>query len=144
MLPRGPTQRRAPDATGELKYLGELESTVMEIAWDRGRVTVRAMLGALREQRHIAYTTVSTVMGRLAEKGVLARERVGQTDYYRPVYTREQFRATISAAIVDGLVADFGEVALAQFIDALERAAPGRLSRLQALLGERKRRDDGA
>lgn len=137
-------QRQAPDATGEHKYLGELEGAIMEIAWARERVSVREVVAALRPQRDLAYTTAMTVMGRLAEKGVFTRERVGRTDVYRPVYTREQFRATISAAIVGDLVSDFGEVALAQFADALERSDPARRERLRQMLGEREPASDGA
>jgi len=137
-------QRQAPDAAGEHKYMGELEGAIMEIAWARERVSVREVVAALRPHRDLAYTTAMTVMGRLAEKGVFARERVGRTDFYRPVYTREQFRATISAAIVDDLVTDFGDVALAQFVDALERSDPARRARLRRALGDGGRVDDGA
>jgi predicted transcriptional regulator len=137
-------QRRTTDVTGEQKYLGALQSLIMEIAWKRGRVTVREVLADLQGSRAIAYTTVMTVMARLAEQGVLTRERVGRADFYRPACTREQFRVAISGAIVHDLVTDFGEVALAQFVDALEEADPARLARLQALLEQKTQAPNGA
>jgi predicted transcriptional regulator len=114
----------------------------MEILWTRGRASVRDVLAALSAQREIAYTTVMTVMTRLWEQGILAREREGKTYLYRPAQTREQFRAVVSGAIVDDLVADFGDVALAHFVAALERADPARLARLRALAGEGAPADD--
>lgn len=143
MVRRGRRDQHDSDVRGEQKYLGELQARIMEIAWDRGRVTVRDVLGALDSQRDLAYTTVMTVMARLADEGVLARERDGKTYIYRPVHTREEFRAGISGSIVNDLVADFGEVALAQFVDALEHADPASLERLRVFFGERGQRDDG-
>ena len=54
-----------------------------------------------------AYTTYMTILGRLHAKGLLDRRREGKTDYYRPVYTREEYadlRAQAEvAALVDAL-----------------------------------------
>ena len=141
---RGRRGRPDGDIQGEHKYLGELQARIMEIAWTRGRVTVREVLDALSDERDLAYTTVMTVMTRLWENGTLAREQAGKTYVYRPSYTRDEFRATISGTIVRDLVADFGDVALAQFADALERVDPARLARLRALVIETEQADDGA
>jgi len=129
-------QPRTAGSSGEHRYLGELQGIIMEIAWARERVSVRDMHEAVRSTREIAYTTVMTVMARLAAQGVLARERVGRTDYYRPARTREQFRADITGDIVNSLVADFGDLALAEFVDVLARIDPARLARLRPLLDE--------
>ena len=139
MVRRGRRDRRDLAIHGEEKYLGELQAQVMEIAWTRAPVSVRQVLDGLGRGRDIAYTTVMTVMARLADEGVLVRERLGKIYMYRPAYTREEFRARISGTIVDDLVADFGDLALSQFVDALERADPERLQRLRAFVGERER-----
>ena len=60
--------------------------------------------------RGTAYTTVMTVMARLADQGVLVRELAGKTFVYRAACSRAEFRAGISGAIVTDLVADFGDV----------------------------------
>ena len=44
-----------------------------------------------RGSRKRAYTTYMTIMARLTGKGLLERRRSGKTDFYRPVYSREQF-----------------------------------------------------
>src|SRR5579875_1376567 len=134
MIQRGRAGRHGVDAHGEQKYLGELQARIMEIVWSSGPVTVRDVLEDLAAERDLAYTTVMTVMTRLWEGGTLLRERVGKTYVYRAAGSREEFRASISGAIVQDLVADFGEMALAQFADALERADPARLARLRTMM----------
>lgn len=119
---------------GAEKLLGELELNVMHIAWEHKVVTVRDVLNALAEIRPLAYTTVMTVMSRLADKGVLAADKQGKTYYYRAVYTREEFEAQAVGRVVQSLITDFGgEVAISQFIQKLSDTDPGQLARLAEL-----------
>lgn len=141
---RGRGAKQGADAQGEHKYLGELQAQIMEIVWDSDLVTVREVVDALAPRRDLAYTTVMTVMTRLWEQGTLVRERVGKTYAYRAAHTREGFRAAISGAVVRDLVADFGDVALAQFAQALEQADPTRLARLRAFLSQQEQKDADA
>jgi len=54
--------------------LGDLEAQVMRRIWARGEpATVRDIVGDLRRERPIAYTTVMTVMDNLRKKGWLRR-----------------------------------------------------------------------
>ena len=62
------------------KLLGPLEADVVRAAWAIGEpVSVRQLLDRLNERRSppLAYTTVMTVMNRLAEKGILRRAMTG-------------------------------------------------------------------
>lgn len=76
-----------------------------------------------------AYTTVMTVMSRLADKGVLERAREGKGYRYRAVVDDE------AGVAVREVVRDFGEAAVAQFVDQA-RADPKLLRRLRKLLEE--------
>jgi predicted transcriptional regulator len=144
MVRRGRRDQRDTGVHGEHKYLGDLQARIMELTWARGPVTVREVLDALEPERDLAYTTVMTVMSRLADQGVLVRELVGKTYVYRPACTRQEFRADISGAIVNDLIADFGDLALSQFVDALERSDPARLERLRVLFDVQERAADDA
>jgi len=135
-------RRGSSDAQGEHKYLGELQARIMEVVWSRDRVTVREVLEALSTQRDLAYTTVMTVMTRLWEEGTLVRTAVGKTYVYQAARNRQEFRAAISSTIVHDLVTDFGDVALAQFAQALEHVDPARLARLRAQMSASERADD--
>ena len=119
---------------GEDKFLGPLEAEVMDRLWKRRSATVRDIVGDLARSRELAYTTVMTIMVRLSEKGLLERTREGKTYLYRPSFTREQHRARLTRDLARGLVAEFGDAALAAFtaeldtVDAPHRAELRRLA----------------
>ncbi|MGW4465616.1 BlaI/MecI/CopY family transcriptional regulator [Micromonospora sp. NBC_01796] len=99
--------------------LGDLERAVMDVLWDRtagstsgAGVTVREVADALSE-RELAYTTVMTVLDRLAGKGMVEREREGRAWSYRPAATRE---AHIARLMLDALdLAGSRDAALVRF-----------------------------
>ncbi|WP_131104472.1 BlaI/MecI/CopY family transcriptional regulator [Ornithinimicrobium sufpigmenti] len=76
--------------------MGELEKAVMAELWaaDAPR-TVREVHASLSSQRSLAYTTVMTVLGRLAKKGVVHQERHGRAYRYSPVRNREEMTAEL-------------------------------------------------
>jgi BlaI family transcriptional regulator, penicillinase repressor len=76
--------------------LGELERDVMGELWDAAApLTVRQVHERLSARRELAYTTVMTVLDRLAKKGFLAQQRADRAYRYSPVQTREQLTATL-------------------------------------------------
>lgn len=77
----------------------------MDVLWDRtpgtaGGVTVREVAEAL-DGRELAYTTVMTVLDRLAGKGMVQREREGRAWSYRPAATREAYIAQLMLDALD-------------------------------------------
>lgn len=109
----------------------------MEEVWRQDEATVRQVLEALNAQsKERAYTTIMTIMGRLHRKGLLAKSRAGKTDLYRPVLTREEYLRERARAEVDGLVDDYGELALAQFARRLETLDESRREQLRRLAEE--------
>jgi predicted transcriptional regulator len=117
--------------------LGELEEAIMEIIWRHGGdMTVREVWQALQPIRPLAYTTVMTVMSRLVPKGVLSVRRQGKADYYRATGTRDELKALQAQRAVQGVLAHFGDAAIAQFLQELQEADPERLSHLRALLNK--------
>ncbi|MGH9027635.1 MAG: BlaI/MecI/CopY family transcriptional regulator [Acidimicrobiia bacterium] len=119
-----------PATTGGL--LGPLETDVMRVLWgSAGPLTVRDVLGRLNGRRRppLAYTTVMTVMARLAKKDVLRRHRAGRGYAYEPAVPDE------AAIAVRMVVRDYGEAAVAHFVDEA-RADPRTRQRLERLLRE--------
>lgn len=94
-------------------------------------LSVRQVLDALNASRDppLAYTTVMTVLSRLAEKGVLAREQAGRGFVYSPMVDDE------AGIAVQGVVRDYGEAALAHFVEQA-RADPKLYKRLRRLMRE--------
>jgi predicted transcriptional regulator len=124
----------ASDKGKPRKRLGPLEERVMAALWKAGEpLTVRELLGRLNRGRQepLAYTTVMTVMNRLAEKGALRRRRRGRGYSYEPTADDP------AGLAVQSVVREFGDAALAQFVDQA-RDDPKLLRRLERLLeGER-------
>lgn len=81
--------------------LGELERAAMDVLWDRGEpATVRAVVEALAD-KNLAYTTVMTVLDRLAGKGMVERERNGRAWLYRPAAPRDEYIAQLMLDALD-------------------------------------------
>lgn len=112
--------------------LAPLESEVMGVIWHAGSpVSVRLVLDTLNGQRDtpLAYTTVMTVMNRLAAKNVLARH--GE----RRRYLYEATAADAAGLAVRDVLRAHGDAAVAHFVDEA-RTDPAVLRRLRALLAE--------
>lgn len=72
-----------------MPILGDLEHAVMDVLWARPAPTpVRDVHEELARGREIAYTTVMTVLDRLAKKGVVDRQLDGRAWLYRPARSR--------------------------------------------------------
>jgi predicted transcriptional regulator len=85
-----------------MNTLGELERSVMEQLWaSPDAQSVRDVHLALTRDRELAYTTVMTVLDRLAKKGLVRRERDGRAYLYLPEQTREQLVAEVMHTALD-------------------------------------------
>jgi predicted transcriptional regulator len=111
---------------------GPLEAEVMDVVWAAaGPVSVRDVAERLNDGRSepLAYTTVMTVMSRLAQKHVLERRREGRGYLYEPS------AADAAGIAVKNVIRTYGDEALAHFVEEA-RADPDVLRRMQRLLGE--------
>lgn len=117
-----------------LRGLGDLERAVMEAVWAANRpVTGREVADALVHDRTVAYTTVMTVMDRLAAKRVLVKQRTGRAHTYRAVESRDAHIATLLRLVLQQ-AADPG-AALVRFVEQLP---PAEAARLRAALDARE------
>ncbi|MBD3333560.1 BlaI/MecI/CopY family transcriptional regulator [candidate division GN15 bacterium] len=96
-----------PDATGVAVFLGPTEARLMELAWEKGELTVKKAQFFLGENNQRAYTTTMTVLSRLAQKGLLSREKQGKHHLYRPALSREDFLTRKIATVTDCLDRNF-------------------------------------
>lgn len=113
--------------------LGELETAVMEMCWQRDEVTVRDIWAALQPTRALAYTTVMTIMQRLATKGILSARKQGKTYYYQATAQPDELLAQRAQAAVRDVLSNFGEVAITQFLKELDGLDPQQLAALRGL-----------
>jgi predicted transcriptional regulator len=111
----------------------------MEEVWQQGESSVREIMNALNPTapKERAYTTYMTIMARLDGKRMLERRREGKTDFYSPVYTREEYADLRARAEVDSIVEQFGELALAHLARQMAHLDPQRRRALQRLAREK-------
>ena len=79
--------------------LGGTEIEVLRRVWDLGRATAREVHD--RIDRPIAYTTVTTVIKNLADKGYLSFERDGATFVYTAARPPDEVRQSLLSSVVD-------------------------------------------
>ena len=98
--------------------LGDLEREVMTQLWESGEpLTVRQVHERLSRDRDLAYTTVMTVLDRLAKKGVVDQQRADRAYRYAAAQTREEMTA---AVMLDALSSSADQdAALAYFVGQL-------------------------
>ena len=114
--------------------LGDLERSVMEQLWNSpDGATVRDVHEALADDRQIAYTTVLTVLDRLAKKDLVTRTREGRAWRYVAADTEESLTAQAMRAHIDELHVDDRKTAILHFLDG---ATPEELADVRAALEE--------
>lgn len=90
--------------------LGELEAEILGAVHRLGKVSAREVMNEV-SSRHLAYTTISTVLDRLYQKGMVKRDEVisrGGTKYLYSSSSSSHLRASIVNKTLDRLVSAFG------------------------------------
>lgn len=100
---------------------GELQIQVMAALWRLGSGTVEQTRGALPPRYRSAYTTVQTVLNRLAERGLLARSKGGGAIRYTPRVTEADYVSHSIEQALAGASQDARQAALAQLVGNLDR-----------------------
>lgn len=123
------------------KVMGDLEADVMEEAWRSGEVSVRDIHETVGSRRKLAYTTVMTVMSRLAEKGLLRRRNAGGKAWlYTPAMSREEFTRETAGSVLSGLLSDFATLSMSQFVDLVSAESEDRMKELEKIVAERRKK----
>ena len=69
-----------------------LEIECLKALWKLGQADVKQVRQALTADRQLAYTTVMTLLDRLARRGSVVRCKVGRGFVYAPVLTMDEVR----------------------------------------------------
>jgi predicted transcriptional regulator len=84
--------------------LGHLETTVLQILWDRGESNVHDVSELLG--RPLAYTTVMTTLDRLYKKGLLERRKSDRAFLYSPRFSRQEWQQKRAGDFVAAFLAE--------------------------------------
>lgn len=117
--------------------LGDLERVVMDTLWTHGpELSVRDVMDRMGDEKDLAYTTIMTVLDRLAKKGLADRVRDGRAWRYTAASSREALAASALRSTLDNVQAD-RKLAMMHFLDD---ASPAEIDDLRAALAEVERR----
>lgn len=119
--------------------LGPLAAPIIEAVVARGEASVAQVVEDLekRESRRHAYTTVMTIMSRLFERGLLAREKRGRLYVYRATNPEADLIDQLSQQAVDRVIDRYGSAAFRHFALKLADLDPELRRRLIKLASKR-------
>jgi predicted transcriptional regulator len=126
------SQRTSSDPI--VSELGAAQAEIMEVIWSRRSATVPEIHAAINAKRETdaAYTTVLTFVQRLHARNLLQREPEGRTFRYTASQSRDELLATWSDEMIDRLIDDYGQIAIARLDSRLQSLDSERREKLRA------------
>jgi len=83
---------RRTETPDQARLLTPAELELMTILWEHGQGTVRQVMAGLTPDRDLAYTSVSTILRILEQKGFVTSHKDGRTHIYAPCIERDRYQ----------------------------------------------------
>jgi predicted transcriptional regulator len=100
-----------------------LEMLCLKALWSLGEGNVSDVRGVVAESKPLAYTTVMTVLDRLARRNIVSRRKAGRAFVYAPQISKDSMRRLALKEFVDSFF-DGSEQKLAEFLRRPSQAEP--------------------
>ena len=118
------------------KELTAVELEMMNVIWRIGPCSVAQVQRALQPQRELAYTSISTIVRILEQKGYVTSEKQGRGHVYDAAVSKESYQALSLTRIVRN-VFDGAPSLLVQRLLSSETLTPDELAQIEGLLREK-------
>ena len=115
---------------------GELELSILKIIRECGRVTVREVFEKLGSEG--SYTTIMTVMSRMADKGELMREKEGKQYAYWIISQNESSSKNILRRIQDKIFGGKPTAMVSYLLDVDSEISDKDLEEIEKLIQKRR------
>lgn len=117
----------------------QAELEILKIIWELEPVTVRSIHERISALKDVGYTTVLKQVQRLTERGILTRDVIEGTHYYRAAVQEQDVKQGLVDRMLQGA---FGGSALQMFMHALgnRKASPEELQELKQWLDEQMKK----
>ena len=119
-----------------MKELTAVELEMMNVVWRIGPCSVAQVQELLRPQRELAYTSVSTIVRILEQKGYVTSKKEGRGHVYEAAVSKETYQALSLKRIVHNIF-DGAPSLLVQRLLASETLTPEELAQIAGLLREK-------
>ncbi len=125
--------------------LGPLEAEILNLIWELGDATVKDVHERILADpnRELAYTSVTTVLRRLTEKGWLACDKRGRAFYWRPMVTKQQAQVIKAHEQLHRFLAVGNPDIVAAFADSLDSASCEQLEAIAQRIDAARRAREG-
>jgi predicted transcriptional regulator len=124
--------------------LGPLEREILNLVWDRGEVTVRDIHQQILADpdRDLAYTSVTTVLKRLTNKGWLVCNKQDKTFIWQARVSRAEANAIFAYEQLNQFLAIGNPDIVAAFADQLDQTSIDKLDAIAQKLRQAKQRQN--
>lgn len=121
----------------------DLEYAVLAQLWTRGSANVRELHETVGKPGGLVYTTIAKVVDRLRDKGLVARQRKGQSYLYRPRVAREEVERARARSAVNRLLGASPRATVAALVEAVDEVDPNLLDELERAVAARRKSKHG-
>ena len=109
------------------------ELQILEVIWELGPSTVRAVHAHLARGHASGYTTVLKLMQIMHQKGLLVRDESSRTHVYRATQAKERTRERLVRDLIDRAFAGSAARLVQSVLDD-QRASPEEIAQIRALI----------
>ncbi|WP_414527592.1 BlaI/MecI/CopY family transcriptional regulator [Nodularia chucula] len=134
-----------PDYRPKQMSVGPLEAEILNIIWELGSATVKDVHDRILSDpnRELAYTSVTTVLRRLTDKGWLICNKQGRAFYWQAKLTKQQAQVIKAHDKLQQFLAVGNPDVIAAFADSLDAAASDQLEAIaQRIQAARQAREE--
>jgi BlaI family penicillinase repressor len=119
--------------------LGRVQLRIMQVLWERGRITAREITEALNAETPIAHSTVQTLLRNLEAKGAAGHEIEGRTFVFFPLVREGEVAKSVTRDLLDR-VFDGRVSNLVSYLLKNEKVSAEELKELRRLINEQTRK----
>jgi predicted transcriptional regulator len=121
------------NSRGSHKPLTATELEMMNVIWRIGPCSVTQVLEQLSPTRELAYTSVSTIVRILEQKGYVTSEKAGRGHLYSAAITKEDYQANSLRHLVDNVFEGTPTLMVKRLLDS-NALTEEELSQIKSLL----------
>lgn len=115
--------------------LGKVQQQIMEVLWQRGRASARAITEDLSREKPVAHSTVQTLLRQLEAKGAITHDLEERTFIFRPLVQPTDLRASAASELLSRLF-DGSVTGLVAHLLEQRQISRDELNRLRRLIDE--------
>ena len=109
----------------------------MNVVWECGDCSVREVLTRINKKKKLAYTTISTILQRLYDKGLVARTNMRLVIYYSPKLSKENYSKNMARSFIAKFFNSFGDAAIASFAESIDKLPKSKKEYFLKLLSQK-------